>query len=107
MSTFPLGEVHTSAVEGPAIAVDAGAVFAPSSVAFAPDPEPELAANLPPDHPRWQCDTISLSARMRALSARILAPAVRVLSFWDHRLREIGWGSVRVGIDCAGSYRVR
>lgn len=69
--------------------------------------EHELDAALPADHPRWQRDIVSISTRTRALLATIVPVAVRILTFWDHRVREIALGTRRLGIDPSGSYRLR
>ncbi len=62
---------------------------------------------LPGDHPAWQRDVLSLSARARAVIATLRPLALRVLSFWDHRIREVTLGSRTLSIDPCGSYRLR
>ena len=72
-----------------------------------PDPDAELDATLPTDHPRWQRDVLSISARARAVMANLAPLVVRVLTYWDHRVREIAFGHRRLAVDPAGSYRLR
>ena len=70
--------------------------------------DPELEATvLPRDHPAWQRDVLSISARARALIATLKPLAVRVLGFWDHQLRELRIGGQRLAIEPSGCYRVR
>ena len=57
------------------------------------------------DRPRWIRDAIAVSARARDIIARMRPAAVRVLSFWDHRLRAIVVGDRRVQVDASGCYR--
>ncbi len=60
---------------------------------------------LPHDHPTWMRDTLSISQRARALLARIKPVAVRVIAFWEHRVRSIAIGSRTLSVDASGSYR--
>ncbi len=60
---------------------------------------------LPGDHPAWQRDVLSISARARALISTLRPLALRVFSFWDHHLRDISLGGRRLRIDPCGSYR--
>jgi hypothetical protein len=60
---------------------------------------------LPHDHPAWMRDTLSVSQRARALLARIKPVAVRVVAFWEHRVRSIVIGSRTLSVDASGSYR--
>ena len=62
---------------------------------------------LPSDHPAWQRDVVSISARARAAIAHLIPVVVRTLSYWDHRIREIAFGSRSLGVDPAGCYRLR
>ena len=72
------------------------------------DPDAELeAATLPADHPHWQRDVLSISARARAAISHLAPLVVRVLTYWDHRVREIAMGHRRLAVDPAGSYRLR
>lgn len=90
------------------VAVDAGAVLPAAPLALVVDPDSDIApAPLPADHPRWQRDTLSISARAGAAIAAIVPHVVRTLSYWDHRLREIVLGTRRLGVDNAGCYRLR
>ncbi|HEY9085140.1 MAG TPA: hypothetical protein VIN40_04255 [Candidatus Tyrphobacter sp.] len=66
------------------------------------DPETEL---LPHGHPKWVKDGVSISQRARDLIARLRPVVVRVLRFWDHRVRSIVVGGRRVSVDAGGSYR--
>ena len=80
----------------------------PALVPIPVDPDAELAeAALPADHPRWQRDVLSISARARAAIANLAPLVVRVFTYWDHRVREIAVGTRRLGVDPAGSYRLR
>ena len=63
------------------------------------------AASLPPDHPKWSHDGVSLSRRARALVARLAPIAVKVFTMWDHRFRAIGIHGRRLVIDPSGCYR--
>jgi hypothetical protein len=68
--------------------------------------ETELETGLlPQDQPRWVKDAVAVSQRARELIARLRPAAVRVLSFWDHRIRGIVIGDRRVGVDASGCYR--
>jgi len=60
---------------------------------------------LPRDHPRWVRDAVAVSQRARALIAGLRPVVVRVLTFWDHRLRSILVGDRRVRVDPSGCYR--
>lgn len=88
-------------------ALDLGAVMTANPVGEPLDIGHELASSLPRDHPAWQRDVLAVSARARALLARLRPVAVRVLSFWDHVLREVVIAGRRVEIDPSGSYRMR
>jgi hypothetical protein len=61
---------------------------------------------LPHDHPKWAKDTLTISQRARDIIARLKPVIVRILTFWDHRLRSISIGDKRVNVDPSGSYRV-
>jgi len=60
---------------------------------------------LPRDHPKWAKDALSVSSRAKELIARLKPIAVRVLGFWDHRVRSAVVAGLRVAIDPSGSYR--
>lgn len=60
---------------------------------------------LPRDHPKWVKDTLTVSSRARSLIAKLKPVAMRILGFWDHRVRSISVGALRVGVDPSGSYR--
>jgi len=60
---------------------------------------------LPPDHPPWLPDVLSLSARARRLAERLEPVLLRIMSYWDHRVRSLRVGGVRITVDPAGSYR--
>ncbi len=64
------------------------------------------APSLPHGHPEWIKDALSVSRRARTLIARLRPVVIRVLTFWDHRLRSIAVGSQRVAVDASGSYRL-
>jgi len=61
---------------------------------------------LPGDHPAWMRDTLSLSARARALLAKVKPVAIRVIAAWEHRARTIVLGRSRLSVDASGSYRL-
>jgi len=61
---------------------------------------------LPADHPAWARDALSISQRARALLARIKPVVVRVIAFWEHRVKSIAIGGRTLSIDASGSYRV-
>ena len=67
----------------------------------------DLPATLPRDHPAWQRDVLSVSARARLVLAQLRPAVVRVLTFWDHVVRSVGVGSRRVEVDPSGCYRLR
>ncbi|MEA2785021.1 MAG: hypothetical protein QOF71_1125, partial [Candidatus Eremiobacteraeota bacterium] len=93
---------------GPALDPAALAI-APLAVTAAhiPDADPELHATLPRDHPAWQRDILSVSARARAIIAGLRPAVVRVLAFWDHVVRAVVIGRRRLEIDQSGCYRLR
>jgi hypothetical protein len=68
--------------------------------------ESESEALLPRDHPKWARDAVTISQRGRELIARLRPIAVRILTFWDHRVRSVQVGFGRVCIDPSGSYRL-
>lgn len=70
-----------------------------------PDDELETPA-LPREHPKWVKDALAVSQRARALIARITPAIVRVLTFWDHRVRSVALGERRLEVDISGSYRL-
>jgi hypothetical protein len=61
----------------------------------------------PADHPPWQRDVLSISSRARAVIATIVPVVVRTLAYWDHRLREVAFGTRTLSVDPAGCYRLR
>jgi len=68
--------------------------------------EAELeTALLPQEQPRWVKDAVAVSQRAREIVARLRPAAIRVLSFWDHRVRSIVVGDRRVCVDPSGCYR--
>ncbi len=70
--------------------------------------EAELETNLlPHDQPRWVKDAVAVSQRAREIVAKLRPVAVRVLSFWDHRIRSIAIGERLVEVDASGCYRAR
>jgi hypothetical protein len=60
---------------------------------------------LPQDQPRWVKDAVAVSQRAREIIAKLRPAAVRVLSFWDHRIRSIAVEGRLVRVDASGSYR--
>ncbi|HEY6236156.1 MAG TPA: hypothetical protein VIW69_13740 [Candidatus Elarobacter sp.] len=97
-----------AAAPGPALEANALAIV-PLAIApaHAADTDAELHATLPRDHPVWQRDVLSVSARARAVVAAMRPVAVRVLTFWDHVVRSVGIGSRRLDVDPSGCYRLR
>ncbi len=87
-------------------AIDSGAIVVPLARLELASEYTDVAA-LPSDLPQWQRDVISMSARARAVAATIPATVVRALTFWDHRIREVAFGTRVLGIDPAGCYRLR
>lgn len=70
-------------------------------------PEGELETPpLPRELPQWVKDAVAISRRARRLLAGIKPVVVRVLTFWDHRVRSIGVAGRKLSIDPSGSYRV-
>jgi hypothetical protein len=67
----------------------------------------EVRTTLPSDHPQWQRDVVSISSRARSLLAALRPTAVRVLTTWDHQLREFALGNRTFGVDASGCYRLR
>lgn len=63
-------------------------------------------APLPHDHPKWVKDALLLSHRAKELIARIPPVVVRILTFWDHRVRSVAVEDRALEIDSSGSYRV-
>ncbi len=61
---------------------------------------------LPSDHPAWARDALSISQRARALLARIKPVVVRVIAFWEHRVKSISIGGRTLSVDASGSYRM-
>jgi hypothetical protein len=64
------------------------------------------SGSLPQDHPRWIKDSLAVSQRARDLIARLRPVAIRILTFWDHRVRSSFVGGRRVRIDPSGCYRL-
>lgn len=67
----------------------------------------DIGSTLPGDHPAWQRDVLSISARARAIIGAIRPLVVNVLTFWDHRLADITLGARTFGVDASGCYRLR
>lgn len=64
------------------------------------------SGSLPPDHPRWAKDSLAVSQRARELVARLRPIAIRILCFWDHRVRSAVVAGLVVRIDPSGCYRI-
>ena len=60
---------------------------------------------LPQDHPPWVKDALSVSQRAKEIVARLRPIALRILTFWDHRVRSMSIAGRRINIDPSGSYR--
>lgn len=84
----------------------AGALPVPGGLPVSLDPDERSGNDLPSDHPAWAKDTLSLSQRARAAFARLKPIALRVMTFWDHRVRSIVIGGRRLSVDVSGSYRL-
>ena len=97
-----------AAAPGPALEASALAILplaiTPAHVA---DVDAELHATLPRDHPAWQRDILSVSARARAVVSAMRPIVVRALTFWDHVVRSITVGPRRLEVDPSGCYRLR
>lgn len=71
------------------------------------DPDDRYGGHaLPSDHPAWMKDTLSISQRTRALLARLKPVVVKVVAYWEHRVRSIAIGTRRLSVDASGSYRL-
>ena len=97
-----------AAAPGPALEANALAIL-PLAItpSLAADVDAELHATLPRDHPAWQRDILSVSARARAVLAALRPVVVRALTFWDHVVRSVSVGPRRLDIDPSGCYRLR
>ncbi len=75
-----------------------------------PVSQPQLddadAGLLPRGHPKWIRDGVAISQRARELVTRLRPVAVRVVRFWDHRVRSSVIAGRRIHIDPSGSYQV-
>ncbi len=94
---------------------DEGRAHAPQPYAGAAAPEQVVtpvdesngeSSLLPQDHPKWARDAVTVSQRAREIIARLRPVVVKILTFWDHRVRSAFVGASRVSIDPSGSYRV-
>lgn len=97
--------MNETAAWGPVL--DPGIFAVPGLPPVDPDFDAGTSPALPTDHPRWQQDVVSISSRARAAIATLVPVVIRVLTFWDHRLREIAFGRRTLGVDPAGCYRLR
>jgi hypothetical protein len=61
---------------------------------------------LPRDHPKWARDAVTVSLRAREIIARLRPVAIKILSFWDHRIRSAFIDGHHVCVDPSGSYRI-
>ena len=77
------------------------------AVAEAAEAQHRVVSSLPRDHPAWQRDVVSISARARELLARLPRAVMRVLTFWDHVRRSVTITGRTLEIDPSGSYRLR
>ncbi len=73
-------------------------------VAFDPD-DRYSGPSLPGDHPRWMRDTLSISQRARALLVKVKPVVIRVVTYWEHRVRSILVAGGTLSVDRSGSYR--
>jgi hypothetical protein len=91
----------------PAYAIEPGATGAAEPIVAAiPDAEFD-ATPLPPEHPRWVKDAAYVSQRARDVIASLRPVVIRVLSFWDHRVRSLSIAGGRLSVDVSGSYRLQ
>jgi hypothetical protein len=72
---------------------------------FVPEDELETPP-LPREHPKWVKDAIAVSHRARHFITQLRPVVVRVLTFWDHRMRGLALGSRTLTVDFSGSYRL-
>ncbi len=89
------------------VVVDPATVAPLQPLAPTIDPDALDDARLPPDHPQWQRDVISVSTRTRAILAALAPTIVRTLSYWDHAVRTALLGVRTLTVDPAGCYRLR
>jgi hypothetical protein len=84
-------------------------------LAAQPDPESSYEFNalagagvaLPRDMPAWARDAVVLSERFRAVVAGLRPAVVRVLRYWDQRVRRLLLADGRaVVVDDSGCYRI-
>jgi hypothetical protein len=71
------------------------------------DPDDDVANRLPRDHPRWKNDALTVSQRARAMFQKLKPVAIRVVQFWEHRVRSISIGNRTLSVDASGSYRLQ
>ena len=84
-----------------------GATLAPSALQpVVLDPDSELGHDLPSDHPPWPRDSISLSQRARALFASLRPVVIRVVTYWEQRVRALTIQGRTLNVDTSGSYRI-
>ncbi len=93
-----------AATEAQSTAVALGAAL-PLAPIF--DADADLGSALPPDHPAWIRDAVSISQRARVLLANLRPVAIRVMTMWDHAVRSLVIGGRRLDVDASGSYRMR
>ena len=98
----------------PASAIDARCDLTPPALGGRPvdvtrpsilDDERGARVVLPPDHPAWLRDALSLSGRAKALLAKLTPYVIRAMTFWDHRATTLELDDVTLEIDASGSYR--
>lgn len=70
-----------------------------------PDERWGNGSSLPSDHPAWMRDALSISQRARALLAKLQPVVVRVVAFWEHRVKSVTIGGRTLSVDASGSYR--
>ncbi len=91
----------------PLLALDPALVYPLAPVLPPIDADAAGLPDLPAGHPQWQRDVVSISSRARALIANVVPVVVGTLTYWDHRIREIAFGTRTLGVDPAGCYRLR
>ncbi|HTV92848.1 MAG TPA: hypothetical protein VMG98_09050 [Verrucomicrobiae bacterium] len=90
----------------PALSQPHAAAIAPEAAVPAIGESEAETSLLPRDHPKWARDAVTVSQRAREIIARLRPVAIKILTFWDHRVRSAFIGGARVSIDPSGSYRV-
>jgi hypothetical protein len=87
--------------------VSPAAAFPPEQIPpLAFDLELDNAHRLPPDHPPWPRDVVSLSQRARALIVRLKPAALDAIARYRLFGGNFAVANRRVAVDASGCYRV-